>query len=35
MNTALQDAATLGVSVFVASGDSLATDGVSRRQGAC
>ncbi len=29
MNTALQDAATLGISVYVASGDSLATDGVS------
>ena len=29
MNSALQDAATLGVSVFVASGDDLATDGVS------
>ncbi|MBV9784934.1 MAG: S53 family peptidase, partial [Acidisphaera sp.] len=29
MDTALQDAATLGVSVFVASGDNLATDGVS------
>ena len=28
MNTAIQDAGTLGVSVFVASGDSLATDGV-------
>ena len=29
MNSALQDAATLNVSVFVASGDSLATDGVN------
>ena len=29
MNSALQDASTLNVSVFVASGDSLATDGVS------
>jgi phospholipase C len=29
MNSALQDAAVLGVSVFVASGDNLATDGVS------
>jgi kumamolisin len=29
MNTALQDASTLGVSVFVASGDNLATDGVT------
>lgn len=29
MNSALQDAATVGVSVFVASGDSLATDGVA------
>ena len=28
MNSALQDAATAGVSVFVASGDNLATDGV-------
>jgi kumamolisin len=28
MNSALQDAASLGVSVFAASGDSLATDGV-------
>jgi kumamolisin len=28
MNSALQDAASIGVSVFVASGDSLATDGV-------
>ncbi len=28
MNNALQDAATLGISVYVASGDSLATDGV-------
>lgn len=28
MNSAMQDAASLGVSVFVASGDSLATDGV-------
>lgn len=28
MNSALQDAATLGISVYVASGDSLATDGV-------
>jgi kumamolisin len=28
MNSALQDAAAIGVSVFVASGDSLATDGV-------
>jgi len=29
MNSAMQDAASIGVSVFVASGDSLATDGVS------
>jgi kumamolisin len=29
MNSALQDAATLGLSVFVAAGDSLATDGIS------
>ncbi len=29
MNTAIQDAGTLGVSVFVASGDNLATDGVT------
>lgn len=29
MNTQIQDAGTLGVSVFVACGDSLATDGVS------
>lgn len=29
MNSALQDAVTLGVSVFVASGDNLATDGVA------
>ncbi len=29
MNTQIEDAGTLGVSVFVASGDSLATDGVS------
>ncbi|MBV8742354.1 MAG: S8/S53 family peptidase [Sinobacteraceae bacterium] len=29
MNSALQDAATLNISVFVASGDSLATDGVA------
>jgi kumamolisin len=29
MNSALQDAATVAVSVFVASGDSLATDGVA------
>jgi kumamolisin len=29
MNSALQDAASIGLSVFVASGDSLATDGVS------
>ncbi len=28
MNSALQDAASVGISVFVASGDSLATDGV-------
>jgi kumamolisin len=28
MNSALQDAAAIGISVFVASGDSLATDGV-------
>ncbi len=32
MNTALQDAVTLGVSVYVASGDSLATDGVTDGQ---
>ena len=29
MNTALQDASTVNVSVFVASGDNLATDGVT------
>lgn len=29
MNGAIEDAGTLGISVFVASGDSLATDGVS------
>ncbi len=29
MNNALQDAASLGISVYVASGDSLATDGVA------
>ncbi len=29
MNSALQDAVTLGISVYVASGDSLATDGVT------
>jgi len=29
MNSALEDAVSIGVSVFVASGDSLATDGVS------
>ena len=29
MNSALQDAGTLGISVYVASGDSLATDGVT------
>jgi kumamolisin len=29
MNSALQDAASLGISVFVAAGDNLATDGVS------
>ena len=32
MNSALQDAAALGVSVFAASGDSLATDGVTDGQ---
>ena len=29
MNTAIEDAGTLGVTVFVASGDNLATDGVT------
>ncbi len=29
LNSAIQDAGTLGISVFVASGDSLATDGVT------
>lgn len=29
MNTVIQDAGTLGISVFVASGDNLATDGVT------
>ena len=29
MNTVMQDAGTMGISVFVASGDSLATDGVT------
>ena len=32
MNSAMQDAATLGVSVFAASGDNLATDGVDDGQ---
>ena len=35
MSAAFADAAALGVTVTAASGDSLATDGVDRRQGAC